>query len=160
MTEGGIFLADVALVAGAGLLALAAGVSGSGRLAAGLYGIATGATFVVLPALEWDVARTDNAFLGLYFVALLAVLLGVVLTGRAVFGGRAQLRGRGVAAALGAAAVASGLALLLLAVRGPDAWRTGSGQFGLDVVAACVALGAAAYFGADRLARGRARRVD
>jgi hypothetical protein len=160
MNEAGVFLADLALVAAAGLLALADGASASGRLAAGLYGLAMGATLLLVPALTWEVARTDNAFLGLYFIALLAAGFGVLLAARAAFRRRARPDLRGLVTAVAAAVFASGLALLLLRVRGPGAWRTGSGEFGLDVILADVALGAAAYLLASRLARESWRGVD
>jgi hypothetical protein len=158
MTEGAIFLGELILVLAVGVLGVLAGGSVTGSLAAGLYGLATGLLLLAVPMLGWEVARTDNAFLGLYLLGLLAVLFGAYLTVRAAVRVRG-LRRRGVIpTAVTAAVVPAGLAVVLLVVRGPGAWRTGSGQFGLDVVIADVALALAAYLMAWRLGRGESRR--
>lgn len=158
MTEGATFLGELILVLAVGVLGVLAGSSVSGSLAAGLYGLATGFVLLVVPMLAWEVARTDNAFLGLYLIGLLAVLFGAFLTVRAAVRLRAR-RGRGVIpTAVTAAVVTAGLAAVLLVVRGPGAWRTGSGQFGLDIIVADVALALAAYLMAVRLGSGESRR--
>ena len=153
MTEGTIFLAELAVVVGVVVLALVGAASPGGSLAAGLYALVTGVLLVLVPYLGWDVARTDNAFLGLYLIGLLAAVAGAVLAGRALVRARAGWNRRTVVAAAGTAAVAAVLALALLVVRGPGAWRTGSGQFGLDVIVVDVALGLAVYLVAARLGR-------
>jgi hypothetical protein len=159
MSEATIFLIDLALLAGAGVLALAAGSSAGGSLASGLYALVTGVLLVFVPYLAWEVARTDNAFLGLSLIGVLTAALGAVLAVRAlVRRGAGRSRGAALTAA-GVAAAAAVVALALLLARGPDAWRTGSGQFGLDVAAVDVALGVATYFAADRLGRRVSRRT-
>src|SRR5215472_10902122 len=150
MTEGAIFLGELALVLGVGVLGVLAGGSLSGSLAAGLYGLVTGLLLLIVPMLAWEVARTDNAFLGLYLIGLLAALFGAFLTVRAAVRLRARPSRGVIPTAVTAAVVTAGLAAALLVVRGPGAWRTGSGQFGLDVVLADVALALAAYLMAVR----------
>jgi hypothetical protein len=159
MSEATIFLIDLALLAGAGVLALAAGSSAGGSLASGFYALVTGVLLVFVPYLAWEVARTDNAFLGLSLIGVLAAALGAVLAVRALVRRGAGRSRRAVLTAAGVAAAAAVVALALLLARGPDAWRTGSGQFGLDVIAVDVALGVTAYFAADRLGRGVSRRT-
>ncbi len=154
MSEMVIFLVDLALVVVACVIDLIA-ASGAGRLAAGVDAVVTGAGLLVLPPLAWEAARTDNAFLGLYLIGLLAVLLGAALAVTALL----RLRGgtdpgRVLAIGGGTGLGAALLALAWLLVRGPGAWATGSGQFGLDVVAVAVVLGAAAHLAASRLAPG------
>jgi len=154
MPEALLFVVDLALVLAAGGFALTRS-SVAGRLAAGLYSLVTGLALWLVPAAAWEVARTDNAFLGLYLLALLALGLGAALVVMAAL----RLRGRArrpavLVPAAWPAAVAAAAAVALLAVRGPAAWATGSGQFGLDVVVIDVALGVAAFVVASRLARG------
>jgi hypothetical protein len=158
MTEGAIFLVELALVVGVGILGVLAGGSVSGSMAAGLYGLVTGVLLLVVPMLAWEVARTDNAFLGLYLIGLLAVLFGAFMTVRAALRLRGQPSRGGIPTAVTAAVVTAGLAAVLLVVRGPDVWRTGSGQFGLDVIVADVVLALAAYLMAVRLRSGESRR--
>jgi hypothetical protein len=150
MSEFLMFLVDLGLVVGVSAFAVVARGRVSGRLAAGVYALLTGVGLLLLPMQGWEVARTDNAFLGLYLIALLVLILGVVVTVGAVLRLRAEPRSRPVPALL-AALVAAALALGLLAVRGPGAWATGSGQFGMDDNAVDVALGLAAYFAGRRL---------
>ncbi len=159
MSETTIFLLELVVVMGMGVLAAIGGASPSRSLAAGLYALVTGALLVLVPYLTWEVARTDNAFLGLYLIGLLAAMFGALLTVRALVQPQAWWSRRAILAAGATAAVTAALALVLLVVRGPGAWRTGSGQFGLDVIVVDAALGLAAYFAAARLARRASRRI-
>lgn len=159
MTEGAIFLGELVLVFGVGMLGVVAGGSVSGSLAAGLYGLATGVLLVLVPVLGWEIARTDNAFLGLYLIGLLAASFGAFLTVRAALRLRVRRIPGVIPTAVTASVVTAGLAAVLLIARGPGAWRTGSGQFGLDVIVADVALALAAYLMAVRLrGEGESRR--
>jgi hypothetical protein len=150
MNEGVIFVVELVLLGAAGLAAAGAS-SASGRLAAGLHAAVTGAGLLLIPLLGWEAAHTDNAFLGLYLIAILAVLLGVALSVVAVLRLRGSpARPRAAAAAIGA--VAAILALAWLTLRGPGAWVTGSGQFGLDVILVALGLGVIAYLAGQRIA--------
>jgi hypothetical protein len=156
MTEFVIFLVDLALLVIAGGLAIRLGANPDGRLAAGLYAVVIGAGLLLVPLLGWEVARTDNAFLGLYLIALLAVALGAGLAIAALLAlRRGASSGQALAVSAGVGVVAAALALVWLTVRGPGAWATGSGQFGLDVVVVAVVLGVAAHVVATRLAGDR-----
>lgn len=146
MTEFVIFLIDLALVIGASIIALVARTTAAARLAVGLYGLVTGVGLILVPLVGWEVARSDNAFLGLYLIALLAFVFGAVLTLRGALGLRLELRFSKVLGPAAVALLAGAIALALLVVRGARAWATGSGQFGLDVIAIDVALGVGAYF--------------
>ena len=68
--------------------------------------------------------------------------------------GRREGPGGSLAAGLLAGLVAAALAVGWLVLRGPGAWATGSGQFGLDVMAITVVLVAAAAAVAHRAAGG------
>ena len=154
MTEFAIFLAELVLLLVAAGLAAALPARPGARLAAGVYWLATGVGLCAVPLAAWDVARTDNAFLGLYLLGALAALLGAGLTAAGLVALRDDPRRgstalRAAAAALGAVALALGW----LALRGPGAWATGSGQFGLDVAAVWLLLAGAAYAVGGRLGR-------
>ena len=84
-----ISLIDLALVIAARLIALVARTPAPAGLAVGLYGLLIGVGLIVVPLVGWEAARSDNAFLGLYLIALLAFLFGAVLTLRAAL----RLRG-------------------------------------------------------------------
>ena len=157
MSEFVVFLVELALLALAAGVAVAVGSHAGGRLAAGTYTLVTGCGLVVVPLLAWEVARTDNAFLGLYLIGILAVLLGIGLAVAALVRLRSEGQfGQRAGAAAGAGLVAAVVALAWLAVRGPGAWATGTGQFGLDVIVVAIVLGLAAYLAGRRLSeRGR-----
>ena len=157
MTEFVIFLLDLGLVVGASAVAVVAPGRMSSMLAAGLYALLTGVGLIALPVASWDVAHTDNAFLGLYLIGVFGMILGVILLLRALVRLRWEPRSQaGRAVGVGLATTALGLGLL--AVRGPGAWATGSGQFGLDVVVVDILLGVAAFLVARRPAGVAARR--
>ena len=166
--EGVFFLLELALLGGAGLLALTAFIffggarrNGAALLATGLYTLAAGLALSVVPLLRWPVAATDNAFMGHFLFTAGLVPLGLLLA----IGGGAGLRGGGggwagaVLALVLAGAGTAGAVVLLLA-RGPEPWQTrptdtfGSGTFGFDVILAWVAIGAAVFL----LGRGLVRR--
>ena len=125
----GCLLACVAMVRFGGVAR-----NGPGLLATGLYAIAVGVGLTLLPQLLWERARSDNAFLGL----LLTVGGGLGLRDRPRPGARAV---RALLVAAGGAALSG----LLLALRGPGAWQIGSGQFGFEIILACVVIGAAVF---------------
>jgi hypothetical protein len=149
------FLVDVVIVAVAGVVALTVARRSGGRravgaLATGIYWLAIAILLAVVPFLAWPRARTDNAFLGLYPIAIVALVVGVV----AAWVGVRRL-GRSVGSPLVApaalvAAVGVVLAAVVLLARGPDAWQTGSGQFGLDIVGLAVVIAAAVFVIAQR----------
>ena len=148
--EGVFFLLELALLGGAGLLALAGFIffggarrNGAALLATGLYALAAGLALSAVPLLYWPVATTDNAFMGHFLFTMGLVPLGLLLA----IGGAAGLRGggRGQAGAILAlvlAGLATALAVALLLARGPEPWQTrptatfGSGTFGFDVILA------------------------
>ena len=156
MTEFVIFLVDLGLVMVASGVAVVSPGRMASLLADGVYALLTGVGLLVLPIASWDVARTDNAFLGLYLIGVFAVILGGALILRALLRLRSEPR-REIRPALLVGVVGTVVALGLLAVRGPGAWATGSGQFGLDVVVIDVLIGVAVYFAARRLAGVEAR---
>ena len=159
MTEFVIFLVDLGLVVAASAVAVVVYGRMSSLLATGLYALLTGVGLIVVPIASWDVARTDNAFLGLYLIGVFAVILGAILLLRALLRLRWEPRRR-PGQAVGVGLVAAVVALGVLAVRGPGAWATGSGQFGLDVVVAGVLVGVATFIAARRLARREVPRPD
>ena len=134
------FLLDLVLVAAAGVAAFVVGRrSGerraSGLLASGIYWLAIAIVLWVVPTASWARARTDNAFLGLYPIAIVAFVIGVPAVWAGVRRLSRSVGPRGLALAGLVAAVGVALACVVLLARGPEAWQTGSGQFGLDVVA-------------------------
>ena len=159
VNEALIFLLDLILLGAGAALACAALVAFGGArrnsaalLALGLYALVVGLALALAPQLLWERARTDNAFLG---HALFTLLLTPVALCLIVAGARA-LRGRGrpwptVGLATLLALAGSALMIAILVARGAGAWQSGSGQFGLDVVAATVAIGAALFVLGRRL---------
>jgi hypothetical protein len=154
VTEQLIFLLDLLLLGTGSLLACVSLVAFGGArrnapalLPLGLYTLVAGLALFLLPQFLWQRARTDNAFLGQAVFTLLLVPVGLLLV---IVGARA---GRGkdqpwTAIVRPILLVCAGTAVLLtiLVLRGPGAWQTGSGQFGLDVIAVTVAIGVAIYF--------------
>ncbi len=154
MTEQLIFLLDLLILGTGSTLACAALAAFGGArrnatalLPLGLYALIAGLALFLAPQFLWERARTDNAFLGQAAFTLLLVPVGLTL---AIAGARA-IRGNAqpwAAIVRPILLVGAGTAAMLatLVLRGPGAWQTGSGQFGLDVIAATVAIGAAIFF--------------
>jgi hypothetical protein len=161
MDEGLVFLLDLLLLGAGSVLACAALVAFGGArrnapalLPLGLYTLVAGIALTLVPQLLWERARTDNAFLGHVLFTLLLVPVGLLLliAGAVTLRGRGQpwaIAGRGLLLAL----AASALMMAVLAARGPGIWQTGSGQFGLDVIAITVAIGATLFVLGRRLGR-------
>ena len=159
MDEGLVFLLDLLLLgAGSGLACAALVAFGGTRrnapalLPLGLYTLVAGLALTLVPPLLRERARTDNAFLGHVLFTLLLAPVGLLLliASAVALRGRGQagpLVGRGLLLALAGAA----LMIAVLAARGPGAWQTGSGQFGLDVIAVSVAIGATLFVVGRRL---------
>jgi uncharacterized membrane protein YhaH (DUF805 family) len=153
--ESVFFLVDVVTVAVAGVVALtvvrrSGGRRAVGALATGIYWLAIAILLAVVPVAAWPRARTDNAFLGLYPIAIVALVVGVVAAWAGVRRLRRSVGSPGLAPAALVAAVGLVLASAVLLARGPDAWQTGSGQFGLDVVGLAVVIAAGVFAIAER----------
>lgn len=163
-----IFFSLEILLIAAGCLLLFASVwlfgglerNGAAVLAGGLYALANGVGVVLLPQMLWEVARTDNAFLGLFAFGLILVPAGLVLI---LVGGigtwrRERLwRSGGPAMVIGVVGIA--MSLGLLAARGPEPWQTrivdapGAGTFGFYIILAGLIVGGAVFFTARALRR-------
>ena len=155
--EGVFFLLDVALVVGGGVLAFATlFIFGGARrnalalVVVGCYMVSAGVALSAIPMVYWPVARQDNAFLGHFMLTFLALAIGGVLLAAGLLSLEAGRRARALAVGLVQSLLGLVPFVALLIARGPDAWRTGSGQFGLDVIAAGVAIGAVLFFVARR----------
>lgn len=155
--EGLFFLLDVALVGGGGVLAFASlfAFGGARRnalalVAAACYMLSAGVALSAIPMLYWPVARQDNAFLGHFMLTFLALAIGGVLLAAGLLSLEAGRRARALAVGLVQSLLGLVPFVALLIARGPDVWRTGSGQFGLDVIAAGVAIGAVLFIVARR----------
>src|SRR2546430_6208006 len=136
--ESVFFLIDLVLVAAAGVVAFVVGRRSGGRRASGLlttgiYWLAIAIVLAVVPVASWPRARTDNAFLGLYLIAIVALVIGVPAVWAGVRRLERPVGPRGLGLAVLVAAVGVALACVALLVRGPEAWQTGSGQVGLGV---------------------------
>ncbi len=153
MNEALIFMLDLLLLGTGGILACVALVAFGGArrnapalLSLGLYALIAGVALFLVPQLLWERARTDNAFLGHALFTLMLVPVGLLLTiaGARSWQGKEQPWASIVRPIL---LVGTGTALMLiyLVLRGPGAWQTGSGQFGLDIIVATVATGAAIF---------------
>lgn len=143
------FLFDLALIATGSLVLFTSLVlfGGAGKNARAVVAVAcymtlAGLAITVAPEARWPVARQDNAFIGNILLTLLEVFAGLALlttgllaTGR---GQRVRTVARGSLPALAGAVTFTAILL----ARGAGAWRTGSGQFGADVIVANVLLGA------------------
>jgi hypothetical protein len=153
MNEALIFLLDLALIGAGGAGACAALVAvGAARrhapalLALGLYAVVAGVALTLAPQLLWERARSDNAFLGHVAFTLVLTPVGLLLVVAGARALRGRDRGRQTAGrAILLALAGSALMLAILAARGPGAWQTGSGQFGLDVIGATVVIGAIVF---------------
>lgn len=162
---GAFFLLELLALGAAGLLACAGLIAFGGLarnrmglLAVGLYALAWGVGLSLLPQLLWPVARGDNAFLGHFLFSLLLAPLGLVLALAGAAGLRRGARPRAAAGcALLLSAVGATAALGFLALRGPGPWQTrptgafGAGTFGVDIIAAGIAIGAAVFLIGRRL---------
>ena len=155
--EGLFFLLDVALVGGGGVLAFATlFIFGGARrnalalVVAACYMVSAGVALSAIPMLYWPVVRQDNAFLGHFMLTFLALAIGGVLLAAGLLSLEAGRRARALAVGLVQSLLGLVPFVALLIARGPDVWRTGSGQFGLDVIAAGVAIGAVLFFVARR----------
>lgn len=157
------FLIDIALITLASLslsvsLVLFGGAGRNARavVAVACYMVVAGLALSAVPLLLWPVARQDNAFIGNIMLSLVAVVVGSVLLIAGLLrtsrGQRAHGVARGALLGIAGAAIFTGLLLL----RGPGAWRSGSGQFGVDVILVGLAVGAILF----ALTRRRALPVD
>lgn len=143
------FLFDLALIVTGSVALLASlilfgGADRNARavVAVACYMILTGPVITVAPEARWPVARQDNAFIGNILLTTLEAIAGLALLTTALIatprGQRLRTVARGILPALAGAATFTAILL----ARGPGAWRTGSGQFGADVIVANVLLGA------------------
>ena len=155
--EGLFFLLDVALVGGGGVLAFATLFAFGGarrnapaQVVAACYMLSAGVALSAIPEVFWPVARQDNAFLGHFMLTFLPLAIGGVLLAAGLLSLEAGRRTSALAAGLVQSLLGLVPFVALLITRGRDAWRTGSGQFGLDVIAVGVASGAVLFIVARR----------